>query len=573
MNVKKKTLFEVLQDIFEEYGCHQSTIKSYAIEPEIASRFFQRIMNAEKINNKYKVVRVQEISKSGSLNQKIIYKVYFEHGENVVLQYSQITNQLVIYCETMEQKNEDRKELMMVVRNREIFDGILDLKEDTRVSKVTFWSFFKYFFYFALLVGIIVFLFYSVYKLKIDGVESTPKEVFKAFGRKLYTEYDVVGHKRSISTGYAVRSAFLLMVFSMFIYCGLQAMLFKRAISLQGHKAKWGDLYIGCIIGYVIQTITPKSIGGDIGTYWYLRRRGLPRPVLFSAIIVNTFLWQACNVLLTICFVPAGIYIFKSFFAEKSASSIIFIVMLVLGLIFDSGFSVLLVMVALNKKLQKALIKSTLAIIEWTPFIRSYDSFSIKAKYEYEIYSLNASLKTCFKNGWTFAALFLYKLIPAFITTTAIFGKAINIIQPDVKAGYYMNLTIQNTMIRISNAISLTPGGTGTADYLYKNLINQSLQSTSYDGLSQINNASIFTALGTFGTIIIPSAISAILLVIVYIGEKRVDYYQRKNKNLNLVNNNNISKQVKTKTKYYKITYPIFFLTLLAGGLAFIFIH
>ncbi|WP_406616696.1 YbhN family protein [Mycoplasmopsis adleri] len=572
-NVKNKTLYDVLQDIYAEFGRYQVTVKSYTIEPEIAYRFFQRLNTVEKINNNYKIVRYQELSNNSSLSKNIIYKISFEHGESVICQYSQILNKLVIYCETIEQKSQDKKELMMVVRNREILDGILDLKEDTRVSKLTFWSFFKYFLYFLILFGIITFLFYSVYNLKGEGIGGGPKEVFKAFGKKLYTSNDVAGHERSLSDGYIVRSSFMFMVLSMFIYSVLQALIFKRVISLQGHKAKWKDLYIGCAIGVVIQTITPKSIGGDIGTYWYLRRRGIPRPVLFSAIIVNTFIWQTTNVLLTVSLVPTGVWMFKSFFDQKSTSSIIFVVMLVLGLIFDSGLSALLLIVVLNKRIQKLLIKVTLAIIEWTPFIKSYDAFSIKAKYEYELYNLNVSLKSCFKNIGFFFELLFYKIIPAFITTTAFFGKSIDIIQPTVKGGYYMNLTVQNTLIRISNAISLTPGGTGTSDYLYKVLVQESLQGTAYDGFSAIQNASIFTAMGTFGTVIIPSVISAILLIIVYIGEKRVDHYQRKVKNYNLVNNNNLNKPLKTSTNYYKIAMPIFFLVLLGGTFAFIFAH
>ncbi|WP_027334747.1 lysylphosphatidylglycerol synthase transmembrane domain-containing protein [Mycoplasmopsis felifaucium] len=570
---KNLTLFDVLTELYAKYSRFQLSVKSYLADSGVANRFINRLNNVETIASKYNIVRIEELNKKGSADNKILYKLSFKNAESCIIEYSKIFNQLNIYCETVQQKKEENSELMMVVRNREIIDGIIDLKEDNNVSKLTIWSFAKYFIYFAIFMGIILFLFYSVYNLKGDGVGGSPKQVFDAFGKKLYTDWDKLGNVRSVSNGYIVRSAFAFMVFSVFIYCGLQALIFKRTISLQGYKVKWSDLYIGSFIGVIIQTITPKSIGGDIGTYWYLRRRNIPRPVLFSTIIVNTFLWQIVNVLMTLIFVPTGIYIFHNFFSSHSVQSNIFIIMLVLGLIFDTGLSVLLLIMALNKKIQKILIKATIALIEWLPFVKSYDSFAIKAKYEYELYALNMSMKKCFKNIGVFFELLIYKLIPSLITTTAIFGKAIDIIQPNVAGGFYMNLTIQNSLIRVSNAISLTPGGTGTGDYLYKVLVKESLQGTAYDGFNANQNASILTAMGTFGTVIIPSILSAILLVVVYCGEKRVDYYNKKMKNYNLVTNATISMPRKTKTNYYKIAMPICLALTVASFISFIFIH
>lgn len=583
--VERKDLFQVLEEIYSEYGRHQLTTKEFAIDSDEANRFFKRIQAVEKIKKKYEVTRNQKLK---SISSAIFtrYKLSFRNGESVILEYSQLKKQLKIYCETIEQKSEENSELAMVVRNREILDGIFDLKEESETTKFTWVQFLKYFFYVAFLAAIIIFLFYSVYNLK-GGIGGSPKEVFQAFGKKLYVSNDIPEYQRSKIIGYKVRASFMFIVLSFLLYSVIQTIIFKRIIAMQGAKAKSADIYIGTAIGVIIQTITPKSIGGDIAVYWYLRRKGVERSILFSAIIVNTFLWQATNVLITVTTVPFGVYIFSDLFKTRNAGSIFFMTMLILGIVFDTVLSVVLLVVTMNMKAQKWLIKVTMGFVEWFPFIKSYDAFSIKAKYEYELYNTRYYLKNTFKNIWVFFELFFYKLIPVFITATAVFAKSIDIVKPDVKAGYYMNMTIQDVMIRVANAVSLTPGGTGTGDFLYKVLINESLQVTAYDGIvkgdiyhSEIeairSNAAIMTAMSTLGTVIIPSVISAILLVIVYIGEKRIDYYRKKNKNRNLIQNKhlntgNISVE-KTQTKYFKIAFPMFWILLAAGTLMFIFI-
>lgn len=133
--------------------------------------------------------------------------------------------------------------------------------------------------------------------------------------------------------------------------------------------------------------------------------------------------------------------------------------------------------------------------------------------------------------------------------------------------------TIQNTMIRVANSISFTPGGTGTADYLYKVLIRESIQSTSYDGATAFANSSIMTALNTLGFVVIGTLVSAIILVLVYIGEKRIDHYRKKNKNYKLLATNLADGRVKTQSAYYKIVLPIVLIALVSLSLTFILVN
>ncbi len=162
------------------------------------------------------------------------------------------------------------------------------------------------------------------------------------------------------------------------------------------------------------------------------------------------------------------------------------------------NWTTILLVITLNKKLQRFSLKALIAIIEILPFVKSYDSFAIKAKFEYELFNINKCIRKTFKNPYYFFELILLKFVPSLLTFNAFQAQALGIVKPDVPHGYYWNLTIQSTMIRVANSISFTPGGTGTADYLYKVLIKESIQPTAYDGASAFANSSIMTALKHF---------------------------------------------------------------------------
>ncbi len=93
---------------------------------------------------------------------------------------------ITFYCNTIERSSEKNGETMMVVRNNEMLEGLLELKEENTISKFSVKSFLKYLAYSLFLIAIIIFLFYSVYNLKDEfGANSGgPSEVFRAFYKK-----------------------------------------------------------------------------------------------------------------------------------------------------------------------------------------------------------------------------------------------------------------------------------------------------------------------------------------------------------------------------------------------------
>ncbi|WP_029513700.1 lysylphosphatidylglycerol synthase transmembrane domain-containing protein [Mycoplasmopsis primatum] len=570
---KNKDIYQVLQEIYAKYGRHQLTVKTYSANIAAARRFFQRISKLDKIEPSYEIVRVRDI-KDDNISKKVsLYQIAFRNKEYTYIRYNKFTNTISLFCETIEQNNEENKELQMVIRNNEILNGIMDLKEEEKEEKFSPKSLIKYLFYVSVLIGIIIFLFYSVYNLKDEFGGGGPSEVLHAIFKKFYVKNDIPGYERAASAGYWARSSFAFMCLLFLVYAFFQAIIFKRLISLQGYKIGWKDLFISTAIGLIVQTITPKSIGGDIATYWYLRKRNIPRSVLMSSIVVNTFLWQVVNIISTVIFVPMGIVSFSSFFTSGNPHSITFNIMLILGLIFDTSLTVLLLIMTASKRIQNIIIKIIIYFTERFPFIRVYDTYAIRAKLKYELFNINNCIKKSFKNFWYFIELTVIKFAPTMISTTALQALSLDMVRNDVEYGFYINLTVQNILIRVANSVSLTPGGTGTSDYLYKVLINESLKATAYDNQSINANAAIMTAMTTLGCVIMGSLLSAILLVLVYIGERRVDFYRKKEKNLKLISNNNLDKKVKIKTNYYKISMSLFFLILTALTFTFIFVN
>ncbi|WP_027120851.1 lysylphosphatidylglycerol synthase domain-containing protein [Mycoplasmopsis lipofaciens] len=562
-STKNITLYDKLQQLYLEYKKRVTNIKLFNIDDETANRFIKRILNAKTIG-KYKILNYKKTQSSIITNGNINLKLYFESNDNINIYYNLVDKKIEISSETIAKDNTEEEYLNAIVREREIFDSILELKEEFKVKKLTAWSFLKYFLFILIFVGIFIFLFNSVYNFKNNG--TIGKGNFSAIFGKIV---DYITYNKK------TRIAFLFMCLVPLVYTFFNALILKRLMHFQGEKTKFIDLWIGSFIGIVVQNITPKSIGGDIATYWYLRRRKIARPSLISSIIMNTFVWQIVNIILVVVFVPIGIVFYKDIFSSPSNPSVsIFITFLILGIVIDTTFASLFLFISLSKKMQKFFLKIVLGFFEWLPFIHIYDIENKKAKYEYEIYQVRNGLKKTFKKWYYFVEILFYKLIVWGITPIAIFVKAADIIQPNLVGGWYFNITISGILVRSVNSFSPTPGGTGTADYFFKTLFYIVLK----PGKDPIGNLvpeqriSIITAIQTMGTVLIPSIFSLIMLIIVFIGEKRVYVYEAREKNMKLINNKNLIVNYRTKTRFYKIAYTLYTLILVIVSSIFIFI-
>lgn len=561
-NENKINLFEKLNEIKNKYSNFYQSAKTYDMTFEQSIRFFRRINEKEKIG-KFNVVK-NEIYNFDLEKNKTFCEIKLNNKNGIKIIYDKFTEKITIYVETEGKTSNDKNNddyLNLIVQGKEILDAINELREDFVIKKFSLRGFLKYSFLVALTVGIFIFLFYVVYNIKLENNKSaSPLFVLQTIW--VFVRYDRM-------TRFLFVVIFIFILFEMFI----NALIFKRLFMYQNEKVNLWTLFVGSFIGIIIQNITPKSIGSDIATYWYLRRKNVNRSKLISSVILNTFIWQLTNIVLSIIVVPVGLVFYKELFTSGSSNNIFsFTFFLVLSLLSDTLFSLFFLVLAGYKRIQTPILKAIIKIIEWFSFIGIAKTDELYANWKYELYKVSNGINVVFKRWWRICELVFYKSSVWSLAPISLYLHYMNMLDENLMGGWYFNMTISQFLVRNVNSFSPTPGGTGTSDYFTK-IIYRITLSDDIDqfGFDLENRSSIITAIKTFGQIVIPSLLSAIALFIVYIGEKRIQFYKQKNKNNLLINNQTIVYS-KTKSKFNKIAGPTFIISVLTLILLFIFI-
>lgn len=556
------TLYDKLIEIKNKYSNFYQFSKTYDMTFEQSIRFFKRINDKDKVGE-FAIVKKQIYNFDFEKN-KTFCELKLTGRINIKIIYDKFTKKITIHVETQgKTSNEKNSEdyLKLIVQAKEILDTINEFREDFVIKKFSLRGFLKYGFLVSLTIAIFIFLFYVVYNIKLEN-NTSASALFVLRTIWMFIRYDKM-------TRFLFVFIFIFILFEMFI----NALIFKRLFMFQNEKVSFWNLFVGSFIGIIIQNITPKSIGSDIATYWYLRRKGLNRSKLISSVILNTFIWQLTNILLSIIVVPVGLVFYKELFSNGSSNNVFsFTFFLVISLLFDTLFSIFFLTLAGWKRIQTPILKAIIRVLEWFGFIGIIKSDEIYANWKYELYKVSNGISVVFKKWWRIFELVFYKSSMWFLAPISLYLHYMNMLDENLIGGWYFNMTISQFLVRNVNSFSPTPGGTGTSDYFTK-IIYRITLSNKIDqfGFDLENRASIITAIKTFGTIVIPSILSAIALFIVYIGEKRIQFYKQKNKNDLLINNKKII-NTKTKSNFNIITTPIFIISILTLILLFIFI-
>ncbi|QSF13486.1 lysylphosphatidylglycerol synthase domain-containing protein [Mycoplasma sp. Mirounga ES2805-ORL] len=560
-----KTLYDKLIEINSKYNKHFWTTKSFDLGSDKINNFFSHVLKLDSFNG-HKVVNRKEYKINSLFSSQILIKIFFEKGESLIINYSVVDETINVSCETIDYSKTEEEKIANVVREKEIFESVFELKEDIRTKKINFWNVLKYLSFIGILIATLIFLLYSIYNIDSKG------HIGKA---NISTTFRHIGIAIYHSTG--TQFAFAFLFISVFLESAVSALIFKRLLQIQGQKVKYSQLLMGSFIGVFVQNITPKSIGGDIATYWYLRRKGIKRAPLLSAVIMNTFLWQLTNVLLICVFVPIGIaFYWDNFFVGQINNGIVvtFIVTTIIGLVLDSGLVILFLVIAMNTKIQKWFINIIIWFLEWMPFVHLYDVDAKKAKYQYEFYQIKTNSKQIIHKWYYLIELLFYKVALWMLSPIAIFAYASEVIQPNLRGGWYFNIVLSGILVRSANAISILPGGMGTSDLfsteIYKSILLGGVLESVDDLSTPQERAAILSSIKTLGTRIIPTLISGLYLLLVFIGEKREDLYKSKRKNMQLIQNETISLNVKTQSAFYKIAIPLTTIIIFIGTIVFL---
>ncbi|MBU4691721.1 flippase-like domain-containing protein [Mycoplasma sp. ES3225-GEN-MYC] len=554
------TLFDVLNKIYLEYGyCHTQT-KSYEMSKKSIGGFINRLKNASYVGEQ-KLVN-HKLIKDHAIESNLYLKLCFEQGDNSVITYNSLDEKMTILTDVKLRKVDDDPKLGVIVRENNMLDSILEYKEISATAKLNILSVFKYACFVLILFGIFAFLFHSVYNFKSSNSVGSVNigEIFSAMWSQ-------------INTSVYSRISFIAIIGGFLIYSLTNAMIFKKLLKWQNIKVKFTDLLTGSLISLVSQNVTPKSIGGDIATYWFLRRRNVPRPQLISSIVINTFIWQMSNIFLIVVFLPIGIYFYGNFFSnvKTDKTTLIMLISLILGITIDSVLAIGFLVLALNKKIQNWILNKLINFLEWLPFVPIYDADNKRAKLQYEFYKVRHGLKTVIKKWYRFIELLFWKILPWAYVPLAWFALSTDMLQSPIIGGSYFNMMVGSVLIRNINSISPTPGGTGTSDIISKTIYEFIIKPSN--DLDIAARSSLLTSIKGVGEVIVPTFLSAVILLLVFIGERRVDIHKAKNKNFKLINNQNLKHSSETKTKFYKISFTLLSIILLIIVLSFVFVN
>jgi hypothetical protein len=173
-----------------------------------------------------------------------------------------------------------------------------------------------------------------------------------------------------------------------------------------------------------------------------------------------------------------------------------------------------------------------------------------------------------FKNfGLTLEFIF-WRMLPYFVNLGAILAITTGLMKPNNQlwGGQYINFIIGFAIIGAANVLSPTPGGSGTTQWLQTQIYEQ-LFDTKYGPLIDISK--IFSLLSTLLFFIVPTIISAFLLVTVWIGEKRIDKYTKVKRIISYENLTNQNKSIRKYTRFYKISSIVWVFAIVLAALLY----
>ncbi|WP_406615597.1 YbhN family protein [Mycoplasmopsis hyopharyngis] len=559
---ENKNLFDVLTYIYDKYGKRHTIKKQYQIDEKSFQRFIHFSKQSEKFGS-YKVANKWDYNENPiNINNKKVYKFALENDASIFYEYKPYSKTLTIFTDIRALSNSNDDIMKMTLEEKEIQDTIIEIKEDTFDTKNSVTTYIKYGFLSLAFVAIVIWLILSVFSLKDNdlGGEGSLAFLIKTSANLIFQDW-------------RTRISFFIIPFSIVLSLIINSFLMKRLMNYQNEKVKWYDLFVSSAIGVIVQNITPKSIGGDIATYWYLRKKKFSRSKLLTTMVSSTIMWQMANIVLAMTIIPIGIYFYWGVFSNpgNNIKTKTFTSFLVLGLIFDSMMAFFFFILAIHKRFQKFVLKWFVIFLEWLPFIKIYDADALRNKYECELFEVRKGMKLVFRNPLRFFEILFYKILPYFITGLPLLAYFGEILQPNLKGGFYFNMIAGLSLIRSANSISPTPGGIGTSEWLSLGIF-ESLLNDGYNGLDVKSWAKIITSINTLGTVLIPSLLSALLFMNVIIIQKRYEIF-RKKQIIDSLDNNSGSQTIQSKkTNATIISLILWITTLTLATAAFFFL-
>ncbi len=544
---QKMTLIDVMEEITTEYGIYRYS-KSEQNMDDVTMRKFLNIIKKNMVFAEQKIIRLDKIM----IDDKNIWitKFILQDKTKVTFIYHSKINLLKIYL-SMHYLVEDENTLYskktahalsknthymdLVVKEKKIIEYVKIFNDDYKKKTTTWKDFFKYFIFVGIFLGIFVILFTTLYNIEGGG----PITIFKK----------IIEIVRKPSLKYIFPLFILLILVS--ILCN--SILIGRMLKVQGQKVKMRHLIISSIIGIVITNITPLSIGGDLAGYWYLRKKSFERGPLIATYLASSLLYQVTGAIIACIFVPMGFIAFPEILSLKNPNSIVILVFSLIGFIGNVIGAIFIGVFSFSNKIQSIFIKLWIKIIYLIPFIVSRDPNSRAASFQYEFLKIRASSLIIFKNIFTTFEFICWRLFPFFFHGSVFLAIATELMKPsnDLWGGQYINLMIGFSILTAANSISITPGGAGTSQYFQSQIFSEMFKSPSAE------NSIVFSLFSTITFFVFPTIISALVLLTVWMGEKRIEKYEKIKRVMYYENKTKQNKNIRKYTRFHKISLSV----------------
>ena len=557
---QNKSLYDIMVEIIAEYGVFRHSINEQIIDDATVRKFFNILSKDMKLADQ-KIIRFDKINTNN--NNIKIFKAILADKTKVSFVHSKRTNSLMIYLSLkfVDKKEEFKKSkkskkiisldkndnyMNLIIQEKKIIEAIKLFKDD--YSKKTFnWKdFLKYFVFIAIFILIFVILFTTLY----SGTDQTS------------TIFDKINELIQTNSFLMYSLPFILLMFMFPIICN--SILIGRMLKVQGQKVKIRHLIISSSIAVVISNITPLSVGGDIASYWYLKRKSFEKESLIATFLASSLLYQVVGALISLIFIPMGLFAYSDILFSGSAESTIIMIMVLIGFSSNVIAASFIAVFSFSRSAQSLFIKSWIKLIEFNPFIVSRDSSFKAASFKYAFLKIRTSSFVIFKNLGVTLEFIFWRILPYFVNLGAILAISTGLMKPNDKlwGGQYINFIIGFTILSSANTLSPTPGGSGTTQWLQTQIYKQ-LFDDKYGPVGEISK--IFSLLSTLLFFIVPTILSGLLLTTVWIGEKRIDKYTKVKRIISYENITTQNKSIRKYTRFYKISFVLWIFMISSG--------
>lgn len=552
---QNKTLYDIMEEITAEYGVYRYSTINQNMDDVTTKKLFniiakemqfvdQKIIRYDKINVINKDKKIIKITLEDKTKITFIYSLKLNLLKlNISLYFK--TKKAIISADKKSINSSNENYIDLVVKEKKIVEYIKIFKDD-HTKKTTSWKdFLKYFIFISILIGIFVILFTTLYNIDGNGVGTTFEDL-----NKLITSSPLLKYLLPL----------LVLGISFPIICN--SILIGRMLKVQGQKVKIRYLITSSIIGIVISNITPLSIGGDLAGYWYLRRKSFERGSLIATYLASSFLYQITGAITSSIFVPIGFVVFNDVLNFSQPHTILIFILVLIGFVGNIIGAIFIGVFSLSRRAQNSFVNVWMRLFDWVPFIISRDPKSKAANFQYEFTKIRNSSLMIFKKPFSTIEFIFWRMLPFFFNLGAILAILTGKMKPnnELWGGQYINFMIATSTLNAANAISFTPGGSGTAQVLQTIIFDGMFIGGVTDGGSIIPPkywSTIFSLLSTIIFFIVPTVVSALLLFTVWLGEKRIDKYSKVKRIIQYEAEEKRNKGIRKYTRFYKISFII----------------